>query len=300
MVIMGKMVLIGLLVVLLVISIGLLAVSKNDAAKKTMRMATAGIALLTIAFTAMFSLTIVQARDVGVNVAFGKPTQVFDNGLHVKAPWSTVEILDGAVQNDVYSEGSAVRVRLGNNSIANADTSIQWRLKTDDAMNIYKDYRNFDNIRSNLVDRNFRAALNEVMADYNPLDPEEMAKGGADLTAIAKEVQGKMEEKIGAQIEVRAVNITLINFDEATQTRIDELQSEIARTRIAEQKKETSTAEAESNKILEQSISEEVLISKCLDIIEESGQSPIGCFPGSTPQTVKMIEDEAKSQPEQG
>lgn len=295
---MGKMLLIGVLAVILLVAIVLAVAAKNPEAKKLMKMIAAGAAVTTVLATTMFSLTVVQARDVGVNVAFGKPVQVFDNGLHWKAPWSSVEILDGAVQNDIYSSESAVRVRLGNNSIATADTSIQWRLKTDDAMNIYKDYRNFDNIRSNLVDRNFRAALNEVMADYNPLDPEEMAKGGADLTSIAAEVQTKMEEKIGTQIEVRAVNITLINFDEATQTRIDELQSEIARTRIAEQKKETSTAEAESNEILEQSISEEVLISKCLDIVEESGQSPIGCFPGSTPQTVKMIEDQG-GQPKQ-
>lgn len=288
---MGKMILLIILGLVLLASIGLMIATKNDEAKRFMRSITAAVAVVTILLTGLFSLTIVQARDVGVNVAFGKPVQVYDNGLHLKAPWSTVEILDGAVQNDIYSGESAVRVRLGNNSIATADTSIQWRLKTDDAMNIYKDYRNFDNIRSNLVDRNFRAALNEVMADYNPLDPEEMAKGGADLTSIAAEVQAKMEEKIGAQIEVRAVNITLINFDEATQTRIDELQSEIARTRIATQKKETSTAEAESNKILQESVTEEVLISKCLDIVEESGQSPIGCFPGSTPQTVKMIED---------
>lgn len=288
---MGKMILLIILGLVFLVALGLTIASKNDEAKRLMRSITAGVAVVTILLTGFFSMTIVQARDVGVNVAFGKPVQVFDNGLHLKAPWSTVEILDGAVQNDIYSGENAVRVRLGNNSIATADTSIQWRLKTDDAMNIYKDYRNFDNIRSNLVDRNFRAALNEVMADYNPLDPDEMARGGADLNAIATEVQKKMEEKIGVQIEVRAVNITLINFDEATQTRIDELQSEIARTRIAEQKKETSTAEAESNEILEQSISEEVLISKCLDIVEESGQSPIGCFPGSTPQTVKMIED---------
>lgn len=288
---MWKMIIIVILALVAVVALLAAISSKDSATKSFAKMLTAGAGLLAIGVTLFSSLTIVQARDVGVNVAFGKPVKVYDNGLHWKSPWSTVEILDGAVQNDIYSGESSVRVRLGNNSIATADTSIQWRLKTDDAMNIYKDYRNFDNIRSNLVDRNFRAALNEVMADYNPLDPEEMAKGGADLNAIAKEVQEKMDEKIGLQIEVRAVNITLINFDEATQTRIDELQSEIARTRIAEQKKETSTAEAESNKILEQSISEEVLISKCLDIVEESGQSPIGCFPGSSPQTVKMIED---------
>lgn len=297
---MGKMVVIVILVILMVLSFIVLFASKNDEAKKLMRMIAAGFTGAAIVVTLLSSLTIVQARDVGVNVAFGKPVQVFDNGLHWKAPWSSVEVLDGAVQNDVYSGDSSIRVRLGNNSIATADTSIQWQLKTDDAMNIYQDYRTFENIQSNLVDRNFRSILNEVMADYNPLDPEEMAKGGADLNSIANEVKTRMEEKIGAQIDVRAVNVTLINFDEATQTRIDELQSEIARTRVAEQKQDTSTAEAESNRILEGSLSEEVLISKCLDIIEESGQSPIGCFPGSNPELVKVLEDGATAENKEG
>lgn len=248
--------------------------------------------IVTLLVTAFFSTTIVQARDVGVGVAFGKPTQVYENGMSFKAPWTKVEILDGAVQNDIYTNDSAVQVRLGNNSKARAETSIQWRLKTDDAISIYRDYRTFDNIRSNLVDRNFRTALNEVIAGYNPLSAEEMSAGGADLSELSAEVEERMEEKIGKQVEVRAVNITLINFDEATQTRIDELQSEIARTRVAEQKQETSTAEAESNSILEESISPEVLTSKCLDIVEASGQSPIGCFPsGAGVQPITMVDD---------
>lgn len=289
---MVKVIIIGILFLMAVIGFILAANSASEATKKLTRQISVGIAVLGLAVTAIFSTTIVQARDVGVEVAFGKPTRVLDNGLHVKAPWTKVEILDGAVQNDVYSGDSAIAVRLGNNSRATADASIQWRLKTDDAVNIYQDYRNFENIQSNLVDRNFRAALNEVMATYDPLNPDEMSEGGADLGALSAEVQAQMEEKIGGQIEVKAVTLTVINFDEATQTRIDELQAEIARTRVAEQKKSTSEAEAESNQILEESISEEVLISKCLDIVEASGQSPIGCFPGSSPQTVKMIEDE--------
>lgn len=75
--------------------------------------------------------------------------------------------------------------------------------------------------------------------------------------------------------------IPIINFDKSTQSRIDELQQETARTRIAEHKKETSKAESDANKILEKSLNEETLISKCLDIVAKSGQSPIGCFPGN-------------------
>lgn len=234
-----------------------------------------------VIFGFLSSTTIIPPRTVGITVAFGKPTQVLSNGLHFKAPWASVEKLDGAVQNDVYTDGRAVSVRLGNNSKATADASIQWQLDTKKTMPVFLNYRTFENIQQNLVDRNFRAAMNEVMAEYNPLDSIEAAQGGSDLGELSDKVLAKMNERVGDQIKVRSVTIPIINFDDSTQKRIDELQQETARTRIAEQKKETSKAEAEANELLEKSLNEETLISKCLDIVAKSGQSPIGCFPGN-------------------
>lgn len=236
------------------------------------------VGLVTLGLSAT---TIIPPRTVGVTVAFGKPTQILSNGIHIKVPWASVEKLDGAVQNDVYNGSNAVDVRLGNNSKAKADASIQWQLSTKDTMQVFLDYRTFENIQQNLVDRNFRASMNEVMSEYNPLDSLETAQGGSDLGTLSEKVLEKMKEKVGNQINVKSVTIPIINFDKSTQQRIDELQQETARTRIAEQKKETSKAESAANRELEKSLSDEVLISKCLDIIAESGQSPIGCFPGN-------------------
>ena len=246
--------------------------------------------------TAIFSFVIVQPRTVGVVVAFGKPVDVVGNGFHVKAPWEKVEKLDGAVQNDIYNGDSAIAVRLGNNGKATVDASIQWQLKTDEAMEVFLDYRTFEGIQSNLVDRNFKAALNEVMATYDPLNYADEAEGGQDLAALSQAVQEEMQERVGNQIEVRSVTLPLVNFDEATQARVNELQAESAKTRVAEQKKQTSTAEAEANEILEQSITEETLTSKCLDIVAENGQSPIGCFPtaGTQPVTITNQPEAAK------
>ncbi|GAA1354025.1 SPFH domain-containing protein [Falsarthrobacter nasiphocae] len=256
---------------------------EGNSSRGSVRLASIGAAVLAVVILLSSSVTVVAPRTVGVKVAFGKPTGVLSNGLHLKAPWEKVEDLDGSVQNDVYQGADHdIDIRLGNNSKATADASIQWQLKTDDAEDLFLNYKTFDNIRTNLVDRNFRAALNEVMATYNPLNSVKAAEGGADLNAMAKQVEAKMKERVGDQIEVKSVTIPLINFDQSTQDRINELQSEIARTRIAEQKKATNKAEAEANKILEQSVSENTLTSKCLDIVSKSGQSPLGCFPGTS------------------
>lgn len=283
-----------LIVLLLVVGVVTLVAARSPktAPKSKKSIVGAGwvIILVAVVVTVLASSTIVQPREVGVKVALGKPTAVIGNGFHLKAPWEKVEKLDGAVQNDVYSgESSAIAVRLGNNGKADVDASIQWQLKSDDAMAVFLDYRTFKGIQSNLVDRNFRAALNEVMADYDPLVYVDPAEGGQDLESLANAVKTKMQGKVGEQIDIRSVTLPIINFDESTQTRINELQAETAKTRVAQQKKETSTAEAQANKILEQSITAETLTSKCLDIVAESGQSPIGCFPGSSVQPITMV-----------
>lgn len=256
---------------------------------KWAKLAAIAIGVFTLIVAASTMTTIVKPRTVGVVVSLGKPVAVLDNGFHFKAPWQSVEKLDGSVQNDVYSGESAINVRLGNNGKANVDASIQWQLKTDDAMGVFLDYKTFEGIQSNLVDRNFRAELNDVMATYDPLNYLDTAKGGQDLSDLAEKVQKAMTEAVGEQIEIRSVKLPIINFDEPTQNRINELQAETAKTRIAQQKKQTSTAEAEANKILERSITPETLTSKCLDIVAESNQSPIGCFPGGGVQPITMV-----------
>ena len=282
------LVIVGLMIGFITVAAGK-SMKKDDKNKRATTATGAGIIVVSIIALVIASTTIVQPRTVGVKVALGKPTAVVDNGFHLKFPWEKVEKLDGSVQNDIYSDDSAIPVRLGNNGRADVDASIQWQLKTDDAMSVFLDYRTFEGIQSNLVDRNFRAALNEVMATYDPLTYVDPAEGGQDLEGLAKSVQEKMQEKVGTQIDIRSVTLPIINFDEPTQNRINELQAESAKTRIAQQRKQTSTAEAEANKILERSITPETLTSKCLDIVAESGQSPIGCFPSTGVQPITMV-----------
>ena len=68
------------------------------------------------------------------------------------------------------------------------------------------------------------------------------------------------------------------------------LNAERANTRIAEQRAKTATAEAESNRVLSESIKNDpnVLVSKCLDAINEGKSLPAGfqCWPGTSGSVV--------------
>jgi hypothetical protein len=86
------------------------------------------------------------------------------------------------------------------------------------------------------------------------------------------------------QIEIINVIVPLVNYDEATQSRINALNIEKANTRVAEQRAKTAAAEAKANEILAASVSNDpnVLVSKCLDAAREAHISPLGCWPNTS------------------
>lgn len=270
-----------LLIVIVVAVLGALG-AKNPAARtRSVRIAVvAGVIALFVVI--LGSTTIVSARNVGVVTTFGRPSGTLSNGLHWKAPWQSVTEMDGTIQIDNHTGESATTVRLGNNSTAFVDNSVRWRIQPAAADELFLDYRQFANVRDNLVTRELRAALNEVFADFDPLSPENVE--GANVQALGDEVAEKLRAKVGGQIEIINVIVPLVNYDQATQDRINALNVEKANTRIAEQRAKTAAAEAKANEILAASVSNDpnVLVSKCLDAAREAGISPLGCWPNTS------------------
>ncbi|PZP03267.1 MAG: hypothetical protein DI609_01275 [Corynebacterium urealyticum] len=245
------------------------------------RAAGGGAFLLGIIMIVASCTVAVPARTVGVVTAFGKPTGTLSNGLHLIKPWEDVEKMDASLQTNRYTGDSAIGVRLANQSEAKADASIQWQLREEDAEQMYLDYREFERIHNDLVDREFRASVNAVLASYNPLDAEAIAKGGIDLNEFADDIKKDMQKRMGKSVEVRSVALPIINYDEDTQRKIDQLQSEVANTRAAEQSKKTAKEIAEANEIMRRSLSDEVLSQRCIEAAEKVGAAPVGCVNGS-------------------
>ncbi|WP_029926337.1 SPFH domain-containing protein [Nocardia otitidiscaviarum] len=235
-------------------------------------------------------VTIVSTRNVGIVTSFGKPVGTKSNGLNVKWPWQKVPELNGTIRTDNqvggWREGTcdgATAVRLANNSTACVDNTIRWRIVPAAGDDLFRDYQNDDNIRDSLVTRELNATLNAVFADYNPLDPK--AVGGPDLSQLSEEVTRVLREKIRDQIEVQNVIISIVHFDGQTQDKINAYQAQIANTRIAEESQRTAAAQAEANRILASSVSNDpnVLVARCLDLLASGKPLPTGfqCWPGN-------------------
>jgi hypothetical protein len=100
------------------------------------------------------------------------------------------------------------------------------------------------------------------------------------VQALGDDVAVKLHAKVGEQIEIINVIVPLVNYDGATQDRINALNVEKANTRVAEHRAKTAAAEARANEILAASVSNDpnVLVSKCLDSAREAAISPLGCW----------------------
>jgi regulator of protease activity HflC (stomatin/prohibitin superfamily) len=270
-----------------------------------------GVALVTLALVAVVSslYTRVGTKDVGVVTAFGRPTgRDLPNGLHLKKPWEKVTTLDAAIQPDEFTGDDCIEVRIADSSTACASLTIRWHIAESEASTLFQNYRSNnvnETIRHSLVVTQMKAAVNDVLGQFNPLANVNAAANGAqdntqisatpNLDEFSKQIEDQMNERLAAmngghaQILIDSVTMSFLRLADSTQAKINAYQAEVGNTRIAEQQEKTAAAQARANRALADSVSKDpnVLVSKCLDTLEEmvkAGQSvPAGfsCWPGS-------------------
>jgi regulator of protease activity HflC (stomatin/prohibitin superfamily) len=245
-------------------------------------MIAAGLAAVAVLFAILGSFTIVGTRQVGIATSFGRPTgTTMDNGLHFKPFWQNVPEMDAAIQIDKYDGDRRIKVRLGNSSTALADASIRWNIKQNAADELFVQYKTFDNVRVNLVERNLAVVLNEVFASFDPLAPQNLDV--SPLPALSAEALKKLQAKVGDQVEVLDVSVPVIDFDDNTEGKINQLNAERANTAVAKQAQQTAEAQKRANEIIASSVSNDpnVVVSNCITKALDKGISPLGCWPGN-------------------
>lgn len=243
----------------------------------------------------------VGTKDEGIETSFGATTGHLSNGFHLTWPWVQVHTMDAAIQTDSYTQADkdCLPVRIANQQTGCVDVSIRWRIQPASVDELYRDYRSFDHVRNSLVTRELTAAVNAQFADYNPLDSIAYGTpaGGVKnppLATLALRITKQMQGEIGSQIEVISTIVPIIHYDEETQARLNQLQQQIALTRIAEQELTTNQKQAEANNALAHSVdaAPNVLVAQCLSILEtmvKASQSvPAGfsCWPNGGPEAV--------------
>ncbi|MBU4213867.1 MAG: SPFH domain-containing protein [Actinobacteria bacterium] len=249
------------------------------------------LAVVTLFFS---SAVIVSTKNVGIETSFGRPVASLSNGFHLIAPWNVVTEMDAAIQTDNHVKTgdtqSCITVRIAHQATACVDTSIRWRIEESAADGLFRDYRDFANVRDSLVTRDLNAALNAAFEDYDPLAIDKDGNSTSPtLESLSTKVLARIQGEIGEQINVLSVIIPVIHYDDNTQSKVNALLAQVAQTRIAEQAVITAQQQALANQTLAQSVSNDpnVLVSRCMDLLSEMVSKaqtvPIGfsCWPGS-------------------
>lgn len=256
--------------------------------------------VLAVVVLAFGCSTIIQAKNVGVLTTFGKPSErTLDPGLHLKLPWQKVTELDGTIQTDEYRGDDCIYVRIGDGSRSCVTLTNRWRINPDEANVIYGDFRSDDptaSFRSAVVSTQLKAAVQEVMAGYNPIATLEVVEGSnaqsaselnfaPDYDQVSADVTASMKARLaeaGELATISSITVSYVSLSDSTQATLDNFIEAVGDTRIAAQKRSTAAEEAEANKVLQESVSNNpgVLQSKCLDslnaAIEAGYQLPAG------------------------
>lgn len=248
-----------------------------------------GILPLALFFIALFAATFttVEAKQVGVVTSMGKPLeQTLDSGPHLVAPWQKVTEIDATTQTDEYHGEKCIVVTLADKNTACISATNRWSVNDKNANDVYAEYRSDDptkSLRDAVVSTQFKAALNSVFSTYDATDEK-----AADYDALAAAAMEITREKTKGLVDIdpdNGVTISGIKPSEKLQDKIEAIQAQEAKTRIATEAKATAAAEAAANRELASSLSKDpnVLVSKCLDIVAEGVSLPAGfsCMGGS-------------------
>jgi regulator of protease activity HflC (stomatin/prohibitin superfamily) len=272
-----------ILLVLLAVAtvIGFVAARQHNLKRRGfMTAGVAGLAFLIV--LALNVTTIVPTRDIGIVTTFGRPTGELSNGFHLIAPWQDVTAMDGAIQlqsftgNSYDDHGDAIQVRLANNSNAYVNLNVQWRIDAKAAPQLFLDYRNFDNIRANLVDKQLQVATSHVFATFNP----QIQTQGVDLPGMANVIKEQAQSAVGTRIEILQVFVPTLYYDKATQDRIDAFNQKAQETKNAEQDVKTAQQNrlAAEQRAAQQPPDLRIAIFNCINDQVKAGRDPAGCW----------------------
>lgn len=247
-------------------------------------------AVLAVVLGFFSSFTTVSANSVGIVTAFGRPTGTIAPGAHLLAPWDSVDTYSTRIQvtqrlagpqGDV-PDADCVQVNLKSGARACADITIRYVINAADAVDLWRRYGNFDNVRDSFLRSATDNAAKIVYGQYAPQD----AIGGEALPAITTQMTAELTHQLaGSGLTLVAVAPGQLHLDPSVQSRIDNILNAQTETTVAQQNLAKNQAQAQANQALAGSLSEPILIQQCIQAAETIKPSYFNCFPGSSGAT---------------
>ncbi|WP_405854917.1 prohibitin family protein [Streptomyces sp. NBC_00090] len=254
-------------------------------------------------FSLVASMTyVISAYEVGVPVAFGKVGSPMTSGMHVKSPFTDVTTFSTRPVDLNLSDKDVVEVRSSQGGVMYVEVTVKWAVVPSKSVELYKLAGSEDAIQQRLVYPDSREIVRNVFARYTS------EQGYAsDREKINAEIGTLIKERLTPRgIDVTTVNLRNVKPSEALQGQIDrkiqqqqatERALEAARTAKAESDRRRIEAEgiARANKILNDSLTDRVLMNQCIDAFKEAAaKNPVYTVPCANGSSAPVIVDGSK------
>lgn len=288
----------GILVLLALVSFALVIMNNPEKADnsydrksvRTVRRWATGVGVVALFFGLVVGISSsIYRQDIGESVmtrsVSGKVTGVTtEAGWHTKAPWDSVVRFD--IRNNVVSfinaksessksaTGTYITVQDRDGAKANIDIVVRYSLKPESVDSIYQNFKTQENFTERVLVQAVRSTVREIPTGYGTMEVlNKRAQIGAEI-AISLEDQlephGVILEDVDLQ-EIAYSKEVQDRLDEAQTSRIavDKAKADLERAKIeADTARATAQGSADANKILESSLTEQVLQQKYIDALK--------------------------------
>lgn len=235
-----------------------------------------------VVFTLFFSFTTVDARAVGIQTGFGRYHSTMDNGLHFKAPWTSVEEFSTLLQSADLEGEEGVDVTFKGGGSGTVNATFRWSISDDQsddgAKALWEKYRTFENVSSMLVYREGKDTVLNVANDYTPNE----ARTKQDV--IGAEIKKRMSDRLSEYgIVVDSVSVLSMPLDAKTQASLDKVVSSQNDVERAKADRERAKIDNETIKLREESgaLTPEANQRYCLELVNAWDVSKNGNLPAT-------------------
>lgn len=255
-----------------------------------------GIVAILVAVIALGAGSL-YSQDVGetavlINLGGSIGGSSTDAGFHFKAPWQDVVTYDirnnlvnyhGKSTDYSYDGGSAegpyVTINDNSGAKANVDIQVNYSLDASTAEYLYSEYGTQENFTKNYVSNDLRSVAREVAGKFTTIDL--LTKRGDFTNAVQKALEKKWK-KIGLTVE--QVSVQDISYPAAITDAYADAQAAEVEKQKAVNKQETAKVEAETkkiqaqgdadaNKTLNDSLTDNVLKQQYIDALNEAAKN---------------------------
>ena len=238
--------------------------------------ATAVIAgLLGAGIIVMDSHVSVDANTVAIIQEFGKPVgDPAGPGWNWTAPWATASVIDTKVQNTARLAGSGgdtanadcVKVNFKDNASACADIQISYRVSSENAVKLWKNYNSLDDARDKLLRPATDTAAREVYGQFTSLDVIDGSKQAAITDGITNSLRAKLAS---SGLDLVSVSPGQIHLSDSAQKNLDTLRDAQVQTQVAQQTLARNQALAAANNALNASLTDGIRFEDCLKVAQD-------------------------------